>query len=831
MKFKARIAFALALGLLVGLLGPASPAQAAWTAPRSERLMSGPARPGVAAWGLAYNNVSGQMVVGDYVSSQVRRYSLAGVHLGDFVNPKGSTEGVASAVAVDPRNGATYLAVTGDGKTSKAVRKYDAAGNFMYDFNLSGSVTWITVDDQGNLWQPQGFGGTKIQKWQVSDATKLATLVTSFGTGGTGAGQTKWLTGASVAEALNRIYVVDSGNGVVHCFSTTTGAWLFDIGNRALFPGDMRGVQVDDARGRVYAANSQAGTIEVFDLNGKWLFRFSALGNGPDQMVDGARGLTQTPDGDLWAADYGGRRVIRFTADGALKSAFPSSPAQPAPPGGLGSARGITMDPTTGDVITVDGWNQRIQRFAPDGTFLGAFGRRGSLPPDGMNYPRSAAVDPATGDIWVGNYRGRPDADGLRPQLQLQAPDRHAALRAGHRDHRQRRLRAHPTHDAERAPLQRADRCADRRLLHQPRQSAWHRGRPADRPLLDHLGHDEGRVRGQRRRAPRSGPFRSTTAAGASTSSATSSTSLTPQRTRSSPSTASPTPASARSAPRAHCPARCAARRGSRTTRQGASTCSRSAAHGCRYSAGRRRRRRRPSPRQSPGAATTSRPDSCSSKGTATDAGSGVAQVEVVVKDESTGLYYNGIAAVWANQAWNQAVASGPASSMSWSYTLPPTVSGRTYTVRVRARDFSGNYSTVLTRLVSVGDVEPPPGPDTVAPDTTITQPSFDASLPHAAVTILGGSTDNIGVTGVEVAIQDRVSKKWWDPTTSAWGTPQRWLAGTLQAPGATASPWSAVWNEPAATGGSGSYLVLARGKDAAGNVEIDRPSTRFTVG
>ena len=68
-----------------------------------------PGRPGVAAWGLAYNNVSGETVVGDYVSSQVRRYSLSRVHLSDFVNPKGSTEGVASAVAVRPRNGATYL--------------------------------------------------------------------------------------------------------------------------------------------------------------------------------------------------------------------------------------------------------------------------------------------------------------------------------------------------------------------------------------------------------------------------------------------------------------------------------------------------------------------------------------------------------------------------------------------------------------------------------------------------------------------------------------------------------------------------------------------------
>ena len=46
--------------------------------------------------------------------------------IGDFINPNVSIAGVVSAIAVDPRDGSTYVAVTGDGRNSKDVRKYDA---------------------------------------------------------------------------------------------------------------------------------------------------------------------------------------------------------------------------------------------------------------------------------------------------------------------------------------------------------------------------------------------------------------------------------------------------------------------------------------------------------------------------------------------------------------------------------------------------------------------------------------------------------------------------------------------------------------------------------
>ena len=396
---------ALIAATLVSGIVPAG-AAAPWQAPRIERIIGGPSRPGIAAWGLAYNPVSDELVVGDYVSNQVRRFSLDGRWLGDFSNPRGSVGGVGSALAVDPRDGTVYLAVTGDGKSSQDVRKYDADGTFLYDFDLPGSITWLTVDDQGYLWAPEAFGGTRIQKWRVSDGSQSATSVLSMGQGGTGPGRLGRLNGIDVDDAGNA-YVVDAGNGTVHVFGPT-GTWRFDMGDRSLFRGDMRGIAVDDETDRVYVANSQAGKIEVFDTAGQHLSTFASLGTGPGQFRDGARQLALTPDGHLWAADYANRRVIEFSGAGAFLGHFPEPPQLPDP-AGFASARGVAVDPVTGDILVADNWNQRVYRFAPDGTPLKTFGQRGTFLPDGMNYPRSIAVDPATRNVWVANYEGNPD--------------------------------------------------------------------------------------------------------------------------------------------------------------------------------------------------------------------------------------------------------------------------------------------------------------------------------------------------------------------------------------------------------------------------------------
>jgi len=86
----------------------------------------------------------------------------------------GTGAAVASALGVDPRDGAIYVAVTGEGRVGGDVRKYDKDGNYLFGLDLPGATTWLTVDKSGNLWVPEGFSGPVVRKFTVDDATKSA---------------------------------------------------------------------------------------------------------------------------------------------------------------------------------------------------------------------------------------------------------------------------------------------------------------------------------------------------------------------------------------------------------------------------------------------------------------------------------------------------------------------------------------------------------------------------------------------------------------------------------------------------------------------------------
>jgi tripartite motif-containing protein 71 len=114
---------------------------------------------------------------------------------------------------------------------------------------------------------------------------------------------------------------------------------------------------------------------------------------------------------------------------------------------------------------------------------------------------------------------------------------------------------------------------------------------------------------------------------------------------------------------------------------------------------------------------------------------------------------------------------------------------------------------------------------DATAPDTTLTTPTRGAIVP-APVRISGGATDDVGVTGVEIAIQDSTTKQWWGG--AGWVGKLAWNDATVGTPSATSTGWSYGF---AATNGSGNYFATARALDAAGNVDTDRPTVTFSVG
>jgi DNA-binding beta-propeller fold protein YncE/4-amino-4-deoxy-L-arabinose transferase-like glycosyltransferase len=102
------------------------------------------------------------------------------------------------------------------------------------------------------------------------------------------------------------------------------------------------------------------------------------------------------PDGSVYIADTGNNRIEHFGANGALINAwgsFSGPDAGQAPAGTFNEPWGIAVG-SDGSVYVADTWNFRIQKFAPDGTFLAVWG---SSTNEGNGYqfygPRAIAVD------------------------------------------------------------------------------------------------------------------------------------------------------------------------------------------------------------------------------------------------------------------------------------------------------------------------------------------------------------------------------------------------------------------------------------------------------
>jgi DNA-binding beta-propeller fold protein YncE len=78
----------------------------------------------------------------------------------------------------------------------------------------------------------------------------------------------------------------------------------------------------------------------------------------------------------------------------------------------------MDVDPSTGAIYVVDWWNQRIEKFAADGTYLLKWGFRGTKTEQGsINFAWDIAVQSSTGRVFVANRESNEievfDANGL----------------------------------------------------------------------------------------------------------------------------------------------------------------------------------------------------------------------------------------------------------------------------------------------------------------------------------------------------------------------------------------------------------------------------------
>lgn len=192
-----------------------------------------------------------------------------------------------------------------------------------------------------------------------------------IGTCGSGPGQ--FLNPRNVAlDSEGNIYVADSGNNRIQKLNSE-GQFILQWGTFGSAPGQFNepwGIAVDES-GHVYVADTWNHRIQKFDSSGNFLSAWGYFVNTEGKLEQpggfwGPRTIAIDSQGNLLVADTGNKRIQKFSPDGLFLGQW----------GGFGIDRGFFDEPvgialdTQGNIYVADTWNRRIQKFDANFNFL-----------------------------------------------------------------------------------------------------------------------------------------------------------------------------------------------------------------------------------------------------------------------------------------------------------------------------------------------------------------------------------------------------------------------------------------------------------------------------
>ncbi|MGE0083825.1 MAG: PKD domain-containing protein [Desulfococcaceae bacterium] len=334
----------------------------------------------------------------DQKNDRVQKFDFNGNFISKW-GKEGSGDGefYAPAGVVADKNGYVYVA----GKSRNRIQKFTSSGQFVANWESRGSrdgffemlsgislletggETRIFVADKNNdRIQKFDENGQHLQTWEKTEN-----------------GEPLFDMPFDIAVNSSFAYVTDNANNRILKFSLS-GEFLGKWGESGAGNGQFanpQGIALDED-GNVYVADTSNERIQIFDANGNFVRTWGEFGYAPGQLSNPKDILVR--NGVVYVTDYGDR-IQKFDTQGKY---IPWEQPDIAQYKFFSSPLGIAAD--NAHIYIADSENHRIVKFTLSGTFVSAFGKKGTSP-GFLNTPTDMAVA-SDGKIYVSDkYNNR----------------------------------------------------------------------------------------------------------------------------------------------------------------------------------------------------------------------------------------------------------------------------------------------------------------------------------------------------------------------------------------------------------------------------------------
>ncbi|WP_214103546.1 Ig-like domain-containing protein [Acrocarpospora catenulata] len=188
-----------------------------------------------------------------------------------------------------------------------------------------------------------------------------------------------------------------------------------------------------------------------------------------------------------------------------------------------------------------------------------------------------------------------------------------------------------------------------------------------------------------------------------------------------------------------------------------------------------------------------------------------IGEVGFAVSDRVTGQWYRPDGTFGDYHRYPTQLTATGEKTANWQFTWTPPRAGQ-FSLQVVVLDKAGNPDAAIPfRRINV---------DNTPPRTVIAAPAAtDVSTPlNTPVTLSGSATDDYGVSGLWLAVQDQTTRSWLRPD-GTWGAFTR-VELPVDRPGSPTTSWSYTFQPPAL----GAFVVQIAAIDRVGLVDQDKP-------